>query len=140
MDPRDFEVERERMKEKNKEYVKTFSIYIAYIRQTDSESKLAAVIGENVFKCHSLLSAVDTCFKIGFLFDERFPVGAKLIWEFLQHSIYFPMTRMHSCVRRLLMKIKRTKKNPKAKASKPKSAKSKVVKPRTKRPRKLSQN
>jgi|GEM_PF-4018174 len=41
-----------------------------------------------IIKCHSLMQAVDVCFKLYFIFSLQFPNECLSAWTFLSHAIY----------------------------------------------------
>lgn len=47
-----------------------------------------AVIAGHAVEAHSLLGAVDLCFKSFFVFDVHYTKQCLPTWEFLQHAVY----------------------------------------------------
>lgn len=69
-------------------------------------------IGSKLYRVQSLIDAVSMCFKIGYLFGERFPVASMPVWQFLKECIYeMDAPILYASVRSLLVACGRFKGN-----------------------------
>lgn len=88
-------------------------IYVLCTGNTLNELETLIQIGKKCYRCENLVSAVDSCFKIGVLFNNRFPVASNPIWQFLRLTAYeFTLKSMYASVNKLNLKIGRVVKAP----------------------------
>ena len=45
-------------------------------------------IGPKTYRFKNLFDAVDSCFKIGVLFNSRFPIASNPVWQFFKLSVF----------------------------------------------------
>lgn len=110
MDCADLEMQ---LKDIHEKYGQTLSIYIVCVGSTTDELEVWLKVGSKSYKCPNLPDAVDAAYKIGSLFNFRFPVSAKPIWKFLADAVYeVPQKFMHQRIRALNLKLGRVIKKP----------------------------
>ncbi|XP_041833312.1 uncharacterized protein gramd4a isoform X7 [Melanotaenia boesemani] len=62
--------------------------FILALGDNNQCSQAFVVIGKQALQHSTLLAAVDTCFKLFYIFDINFPKQCAAVWEFLQIVVY----------------------------------------------------
>lgn len=62
--------------------------FIGIVGELTNPTEIAVLFDDIIYAAPSMLRALDVCFKIFHVFNLKYPIESKIVWQFIQHIFY----------------------------------------------------